>query len=269
MDDDLIWKALSDPSRRRIIELLHAQPRRTGDLAACFDVTRFAVMKHLDLLVEAGLVTVERRGRERWNRLALERLTPTVAGWLAQFAVGAEAEQGNLPGAVEAMAIEAAVEIDLPRRRAYQLFVEQAENWWPREGEGRVRLEAATGGWLYLDRGPGRPQMIWAVIGDARAPAAIELIGACGQKGVESARTRLVFEKAGKGRTVVHLRTDALVTLDQAGRERYRAFWRRLLTDAYASYADTQAGPAEADLDLEDDDAHGEPQSAWVAGAIR
>ena len=255
MDDDLIWKALSDPSRRRIIELLHAQPRRTGDLAACFDVTRFAVMKHLDVLEGAELL--------------LERLTPTVAGWLAQFAVGAEAEQGNLPGAVEAMAIEAAVEIDLPRRRAYQLFVEQAENWWPREGEGRVRLEAATGGWLYLDRGPGRPQMIWAVTGDARAPAAIELIGACGQKGVESARTRLVFEKAGKGRTVVHLRTDALVTLDQAGRERYRAFWRRLLTDAYASYADTQAGPAEADLDLEDDDAHGEPQSAWVAGAIR
>ena len=102
--------------------------------------------------------------------------------------------------------------------------------------------------------------MIWAVIGDARAPAAVELIGACGQKGVESARTRLAFEKAGKGRTVVHLRTDALVTLDQGGRERYRSFWRRLLTDAFATYADSQTTPGDADLDIEDDE-HGEAQA--------
>ena len=56
-----IWSALSDPTRRRIIELLIERgPLRTCDLAECFDVTRFAVMKHLDCLVNVDLVRIWR-----------------------------------------------------------------------------------------------------------------------------------------------------------------------------------------------------------------
>jgi DNA-binding transcriptional ArsR family regulator/uncharacterized protein YndB with AHSA1/START domain len=64
-----LWKALSDPKRQQIISLLQDRPRTTGDLCSHFDVSRFAVMKHLNVLVETGLVKVKREGRQRWNFL--------------------------------------------------------------------------------------------------------------------------------------------------------------------------------------------------------
>ncbi len=66
---DPIWKALADPTRRRILDLLKDQPRTTGDLSNAFSLSRFAVMKHLGILEAAGLVAVRRQGRERWNHL--------------------------------------------------------------------------------------------------------------------------------------------------------------------------------------------------------
>jgi len=66
---DPVWKALADPTRRRILDLLRDRPRTTGDLCAAFPLTRFAVMKHLSVLKGAGLLTVRREGRERWNHL--------------------------------------------------------------------------------------------------------------------------------------------------------------------------------------------------------
>jgi len=66
--DDIVWKALADPTRRALLDLLHAQPATTGALCAQMaPLTRTAVMKHLDVLVEAELVVIRRRGRHRWN----------------------------------------------------------------------------------------------------------------------------------------------------------------------------------------------------------
>lgn len=86
---DPIWKALADPARRRILDLLRDAPKKTGDLAAEFYVSRFAVMKHLRVLERAGLVIVRRHGRERWNylnpipiQMLYERwITPYVGMW--------------------------------------------------------------------------------------------------------------------------------------------------------------------------------------------
>ena len=71
-DDELtpIWKALSDPTRRRILDLLKERPRTTGELCDAFEeLSRFAVMKHLAVLEGAELVIVRPHGRERWNHL--------------------------------------------------------------------------------------------------------------------------------------------------------------------------------------------------------
>ncbi len=72
-----VCRAIADPTRRAILDLLATAPRTTGALAESFPTTRFATMKHLGVLVDAGLVVVTRRGRERWNHLnavPLERL---------------------------------------------------------------------------------------------------------------------------------------------------------------------------------------------------
>src|SRR5882672_10103119 len=72
-----VFRALADPSRRRILDLLRERPRTTGELAAAFPRSRFAVMKHLGVLERARLVVPRREGRLRWNHLnaiPLERL---------------------------------------------------------------------------------------------------------------------------------------------------------------------------------------------------
>jgi DNA-binding transcriptional ArsR family regulator len=86
-DDDALWHALADPSRRRILDLLRERPRTTGQIAEEFDFTRFAVMKHLSVLLKAGLVTVERRGRERWNHLNAVPIQQVYRRWIKPFEI--------------------------------------------------------------------------------------------------------------------------------------------------------------------------------------
>lgn len=68
--DDRIFKALADPTRRRLLDRLFARDGRTlTDLESDLDMTRFGVMKHLRVLEEAGLVTTRRSGREKLHFL--------------------------------------------------------------------------------------------------------------------------------------------------------------------------------------------------------
>ena len=65
-----MWRALSTPLRRHLLDLLSGGPRTTGELAeAVPDLSRFAVMQHLRVLIDAGLVVVRRQGRYRFNYL--------------------------------------------------------------------------------------------------------------------------------------------------------------------------------------------------------
>ena len=69
-DDDLVFKALADSTRRFLLDLLFEREGRTlSELEAEVDMTRFGVMKHLRLLEEAGLVVTSRVGREKLHFL--------------------------------------------------------------------------------------------------------------------------------------------------------------------------------------------------------
>ncbi len=65
-----MFKALADPTRRLLLDLLFEREGRTlSELESGIDMTRFGVMKHLRLLEEAGLVVSQKRGRERLHFL--------------------------------------------------------------------------------------------------------------------------------------------------------------------------------------------------------
>ncbi|BBH66515.1 transcriptional regulator [Actinoplanes sp. OR16] len=69
-DDDRVFKALADPSRRFLLDLLFARDGRTqSELESELEMTRFGVAKHLKVLEEAGLVVVRRSGREKLHFL--------------------------------------------------------------------------------------------------------------------------------------------------------------------------------------------------------
>src|SRR6185436_17878261 len=69
-DDDRVFKALADPSRRFLLDLLFARDGRTlTELESELEMTRFGVAKHLKVLEEAGLVVTRRDGREKLHFL--------------------------------------------------------------------------------------------------------------------------------------------------------------------------------------------------------
>ena len=69
-DDDRVFKALADPTRRFLLDLLFARDGRTlTDLESAVEMTRYGVMKHLKVLEEAGLVVTRRTGREKFHFL--------------------------------------------------------------------------------------------------------------------------------------------------------------------------------------------------------
>ncbi len=85
-DDDAVWKALADPTRRRLLDLLREEPRSTGRLAAeVEEMSRYGVMKHLGILRDAGLVISERRGRRRIHRLNPLPIHRIYRRWMRPF----------------------------------------------------------------------------------------------------------------------------------------------------------------------------------------
>ena len=69
-DDDRVFKAMADRTRRHLLDLLFARDGRTlTELESGLEMTRFGVMKHLRVLEEAGLVVTKKQGREKLHFL--------------------------------------------------------------------------------------------------------------------------------------------------------------------------------------------------------
>lgn len=83
---DPVWKALSDPTRRAILDLLRDRPRNTTELVDAFPhITRFGVMKHLEVLRQAHLVQTREEGRQRVNSLNPLPIRQIYERWVSPF----------------------------------------------------------------------------------------------------------------------------------------------------------------------------------------
>ena len=79
-----VFVAIGHPARRRMLDLLIETERSVNSLAGHFQMSRPAVSQHLRILLDAGLVTEQRHGRERHYRLVPARLAP-VRDWIAHY----------------------------------------------------------------------------------------------------------------------------------------------------------------------------------------
>jgi ArsR family transcriptional regulator, arsenate/arsenite/antimonite-responsive transcriptional repressor len=78
---DISFKALNDPTRRAILELLRKGDRTAGEIAEHFEISKPSISHHLDLLKQAGMVTNVRDGQ--FQRYALNTtIVDEVVGWL-------------------------------------------------------------------------------------------------------------------------------------------------------------------------------------------
>lgn len=85
-DTDVLFKALADPSRRTLLDVLHTHDGQTlTELCAHLEMTRQGVTQHLALLEEANLIAIVWRGREKLHFLNPVPLQDIYERWIAKF----------------------------------------------------------------------------------------------------------------------------------------------------------------------------------------
>ena len=85
-DDDRVFKALADPTRRFLLDLLFGHEGQTlTELESAVEMTRYGVMKHLKVLEEAGLVVTRRSGREKLHFLNAVPIREVHDRWIDKY----------------------------------------------------------------------------------------------------------------------------------------------------------------------------------------
>jgi len=207
MDDslDTVWKALSDATRRELLDLLRDGPHTTGALSEAFpELSRFAVMKHLGVLEEAGLVTARREGRKRWNHLNAVPLRRIYERWVSKYEDAwagslirlkrlaedtdrkpkGDTEMGIklLDQPARVAIVEAQIDIKADRERVFRSFLEDTADWFYESEESRktrpARIEPRVGGLFTIDYDNGDRNMI-AMVTMIKKNREVRLRGDC------------------------------------------------------------------------------------------
>ncbi|HEX2713742.1 MAG TPA: metalloregulator ArsR/SmtB family transcription factor [Candidatus Acidoferrales bacterium] len=102
MDDDRIFKALADPTRRLLLDRLHERDGQTlSELESPVEMTRFGVMKHLRQLESAGLVVTRRSGREKLHYLNPVPIRLVLDRWIDKYTERRVSALADLKSALE------------------------------------------------------------------------------------------------------------------------------------------------------------------------
>jgi DNA-binding transcriptional ArsR family regulator len=86
MDDDVVFRALADGSRRQLLDRLHKRSGQSlGELCQGLDMTRQAVTKHLAILEAANLVACQRQGRKKLHFINPVPINEISERWIGKF----------------------------------------------------------------------------------------------------------------------------------------------------------------------------------------
>jgi DNA-binding transcriptional ArsR family regulator/uncharacterized protein YndB with AHSA1/START domain len=241
-DTAAVWKALADPTRRAILDLLRDRARTTGELSDAFpSKTRFAVMKHLGVLEQAGLVVVRRHGRERWNHLNGVPLRAAYERWMRTYAdrwatsllrlrdAAEQREGGSMSGtsATETsggLDVQQEVVVAASREQVFDALCRMGE-WWPhsfREGSS-VHLEPRVGGRFWEDWGSG-DGALYATVTGIRRPERLACSGPMGLSGPVAGVFAMDLEERPDG-TLVRLSHQVAGPVDDEARSSYESGW--------------------------------------------
>ena len=186
---DAVWKALSNPHRRALLDALRDGPRATGELAEALpDLSRFAVMQHLGVLVDAGLVLTRKEGRHRHHFLNAVPIQEAYERWVPQLSRGAAATATALRRYLEGehpvsardfrlVQFKNSIDIAAPRERVFEAFVHEQHNWYPYTYGGertqRIVVEPFVGGRVYEDWGAEGVGQLYSLVWNYDPPKII------------------------------------------------------------------------------------------------
>lgn len=224
MDDsaDTVWRALADSTRRGLLDELRDGPRTTGDLVeSVTDMTRFGVMKHLKVLEDAGLVVSRKDGRQRWNALNAVPLRMIYERWVSRYEDQWAGSLVNLKRRAESLGemetdmgtklldtpariavVETSVEIAASRNAVFDLFFDDAANWFYENEDTRTtqpaKIERRVGGVFSMTYANGDENMLgWVTM--IKEGKKVRLRGDCTMPGAVIMNMTVAFEDCSVG----------------------------------------------------------------------
>jgi uncharacterized protein YndB with AHSA1/START domain/biotin operon repressor len=143
---DTVFRALADPTRRRLLDELFREDGQTmSQLARRFSMTRFGVMKHLRLLEESGLVITRRQGREKLHFLNPVPIRLVHDRWVSKYA---EPWAATLSGLKQ--------ELERPVEKVFEIYIKTtAERLWEAIVDPEIRAKYSFGVRTSSDWTPG------------------------------------------------------------------------------------------------------------------
>jgi DNA-binding transcriptional ArsR family regulator/uncharacterized protein YndB with AHSA1/START domain len=250
--NDMTWKALADPVRRDILKLLRNEPRTTGEICDAFGhLTRFGVMSHMSLLKDAGLLRVERRGRQRINHIDPEPLREAYEDWIRNYEILWAGRVGRLKGLVERKEraatmpeneLQAANLVNLDIEQTFDIKAQPAEvfraltldigEWWDlptmQQDVRDVVLDPIPGGLVRQVTRDGGGTVMYTVQSIQR-DRLLALNGTLGMPKAIAGSVRFELEPLRGGSTRLSLKHWAIGDLAPTAKENFTKGWALLL----------------------------------------
>ena len=255
---EAIFKALADPTRRQIMDLLRENPMTTGGLDQQFkELSRYGVMKHLGILTDAGLVTVRREGKYRWNYLNAVPLQQVYERWvkkyeaqwasqliqLKNFTEHKQTTMETMQQAASTMKVEVEITINAHQQAVWLALIHDISSWWRTDFYTSPKtqqfvLEPKLGGLMYEDHGNGQG-LVWAEVIGIDEPGQLQLKGhlfpAFGGPAVSFLEIKL--EASGE-QTILKLTDSYVGNTDEKMRQSLTEGWQFLFGEGLKPYAE-------------------------------
>jgi DNA-binding transcriptional ArsR family regulator/uncharacterized protein YndB with AHSA1/START domain len=261
-----IWKALADPTRRRLMDLVRESPKTTGDLVEEFEsIGRCAVMKHLSILEEAGLVIGRKDGRNRWNYINAIPLQEIYERWVkkyeAQWATNllqlrelAEYKEHIddltndllMKEPTKPVNIRLEVPIDASINNVWECLIKDIGLWWRKDFYTSPKtkafiLEPKVGGRMYEDYGNDEG-LLWYTVIVLNAPFHLEMQGHLTPDYGGPAITFLkITLKEDGGKTSLILSDTLMGDVSAKAKGQITEGWKLLFEEGFKNYADNKS----------------------------
>ncbi|MDN5204554.1 helix-turn-helix domain-containing protein [Fulvivirgaceae bacterium BMA10] len=261
-----VWKALADPVRRQLMDLVRESPKTTGDLVSKFEsIGRCAVMKHLGILEKANLITVRREGKYRWNYINAIPLQEIYERWVkkyeAQWATNllqlkeVAEYKSNIDTLIEdtvmqennqTIKINLEIPIKAPIQQVWECLIKDVGIWWRKDFYTSTKtvdfiIEPVVGGRMYEDYG-NNEGLLWANVIIVDSPKVLELKGHLSPQfgGPAFSFLRLTLEE-NDSNTVLNLSDTVFGDVSENTKKDLTSGWQLLFEDTFKEYAESKS----------------------------
>ena len=267
LKEEGVWKALADPVRRRLMDLVRESPKTTGELAAGFDsLGRCAIMKHLAVLEESGLIVPKKEGKFRWNYINAIPLREIYERWvkkyeaqwasnllqlreLAEYKSNSDRITNNL--FMERQANNISILLEIPIQAdigtVWECLINETGIWWRKDFYTSKKtknfiIEPRVGGRMYEDFGNDEG-LLWANVIVLDSPYVLELKGHLSPQfgGPAVSFLKLSLKETGET-TILTLSDNLFGYVSDNTKKELSAGWKLLYEDGFKSYVEKKAG---------------------------